>query len=49
MLKRKQLVGANFSLQHHPFRWTAEQLRAMGFDRMEFWGVAPHLDRADEE
>jgi protein FrlC len=44
MLKRKQLIGANFSFQHHPFRWTAEQLGAMGFDRMEFWGVAPHLD-----
>ena len=44
MLKRKQLIGANFSFQHHPFRWTAEKLSAMGFDRMEFWGVAPHLD-----
>ena len=44
MLKRKQLIGANFSFQHHPFRWTAEKLSAMGFDRMEFWGVAPPLD-----
>lgn len=44
MLNRKQLIGANFSFQHHPFRWTAEHLRAMGFDRMELWGVAPHLD-----
>ncbi len=44
MLKRRQLIGANFSFQHHPFRWTAEKLSAMGFDRMEFWGVAPHLD-----
>jgi protein FrlC len=44
MLKRKQLIGANFSFQHHPFRWTAEKLSAMGFDRMEFWGIAPHLD-----
>ncbi len=44
MLKRKQLIGANFSFQYHPFRWTAEQLSAMGFRQMEFWGVAPHLD-----
>ena len=44
MLKRKQLIGANFSFQHHPFRWTAEKLSGMGFQRMEFWGVAPHLD-----
>ncbi|WP_137114188.1 TIM barrel protein [Mesorhizobium sp. GR13] len=44
MLKRKQLIGANFSFQHHPFRWTAEKLSSMGFERMEFWGVAPHLD-----
>ncbi|MBN9272511.1 MAG: sugar phosphate isomerase/epimerase, partial [Mesorhizobium sp.] len=44
MLKRRQLIGANFSFQHHPFRWTAEKLSAMGFDRMEFWGIAPHLD-----
>lgn len=44
MLKREQLIGANFSFQHHPFRWTAEQLGKMGFRRMELWGVAPHLD-----
>lgn len=44
MLKRNQLIGANFSFQHHPFRWTAEQLAAMGFERMELWGIAPHLD-----
>ena len=43
-MKRKQLIGANFSFQHHPFRWTVERLRAMGFDRMELWGIAPHLD-----
>ena len=44
MLKRKQLIGANFSFQHHPFRWVAEQLHRMGFERMELWGIAPHLD-----
>lgn len=44
MLDRRQLIGANFSFQHHSFRWTAERLSAMGFDRMEFWGIAPHLD-----
>lgn len=44
MLKRQQLIGANFSFQHHPFRWVAEQLRLMGFTRMELWGIAPHLD-----
>lgn len=44
MLKREQLIGANFSFQHHPFRWVAEQLRQMGFSRMELWGIAPHLD-----
>lgn len=44
MLRREQLIGANFSFQHHPFRWTAEHLRTMGFDRMELWGIAPHLD-----
>ena len=44
MLKRQQLIGANFSFQHHPFRWTAEKLSGMGFQQMEFWGVAPHLD-----
>ncbi|MCJ8520327.1 protein FrlC [Pseudorhizobium tarimense] len=43
-MKRRQLIGANFSFQHHPFRWTAERLSGMGFDRMEFWGIAPHLD-----
>lgn len=44
MLKRNQLIGANFSFQHHPFRWTTEKLSDMGFRRMEFWGIAPHLD-----
>lgn len=44
MLRREQLIGANFSFQHHPFRWVAEQLRRMGFSRMELWGIAPHLD-----
>ncbi|MDR6635707.1 protein FrlC [Phyllobacterium sp. 1468] len=44
MLRHEQLVGANFSFQHHPFRWTAEQLHQMGFKRMELWGIAPHLD-----
>lgn len=44
MLKREQLIGANFSFQHFPFRWAAEKLSAMGFQQMEFWGVAPHLD-----
>lgn len=44
MLERRQLIGANFSFQHHPFRWTAEQLAAMGFRQMELWGIAPHLD-----
>lgn len=44
MLKQEQLLGANFSFQHHPFRWTAEQLSKLGFRRMELWGVAPHLD-----
>ena len=44
MLRHEQLIGANFSFQHHPFRWVAEQLRQMGFKRMELWGIAPHLD-----
>ena len=44
MLRREQLIGANFSFQHYPFQWVAEQLRIMGFDRMELWGIAPHLD-----
>ncbi len=44
MLKPLQLIGANFSFQHHPFRWVVEQLQAMGLKRMELWGVAPHLD-----
>ncbi|MFI3904429.1 sugar phosphate isomerase/epimerase family protein [Ochrobactrum sp. S1502_03] len=44
MLKREQLLGANFSFQHHPFRWTAERLSGLGFRRMELWGIAPHLD-----
>ena len=44
MLKRNQLIGANFSFQHHPLRWTIEKLSAMGFAQMELWGVAPHLD-----
>ena len=44
MLKRNQLIGANFSFQHHSLRWTVEKLSAMGFAQMELWGVAPHLD-----
>lgn len=44
MLKRNQLIGANFSFQHHSFRWTAEKLSAMGLQQMELWGIAPHLD-----
>ncbi|QGA57853.1 sugar phosphate isomerase/epimerase [Brucella sp. 2280] len=44
MLRREQLIGANFSFQHYPFRFVAEQLRQMGFQRMELWGIAPHLD-----
>jgi len=44
MLRHEQLIGANFSFQHHPFRWVAEQLHQMGFKRMELWGIAPHLD-----
>jgi protein FrlC len=44
MLKREQLLGANFSFQHHSFRWTAERLSELGFRRMELWGIAPHLD-----
>ncbi len=44
MLQRNQLIGANFAFQHYPLRWTAERLRAMGFERMELWGIAPHLD-----
>ena len=44
MLKREQLIGANFSFQHYPFQWVVEQLRLMGFQRMELWGIAPHLD-----
>ncbi|MGC0053846.1 sugar phosphate isomerase/epimerase family protein [Brucella pituitosa] len=44
MLKREQLIGANFSFQHHPLQWVVEQLRLMGFQRMELWGIAPHLD-----
>lgn len=43
-MERNQIIGANFSFQHHSFRWTAENLRALGFDRMELWGIAPHLD-----
>jgi len=44
MLRREQLLGANFSFQHYPFRWVVEQLHKMGFERMELWGIAPHLD-----
>lgn len=44
MLRCEQLIGANFSFQHHPFQWVAGQLRQMGFKRMELWGIAPHLD-----
>lgn len=44
MLRREQLIGANFSFQHYPFQWVVEQLRLMGFQHMELWGIAPHLD-----
>ncbi|CAN7619688.1 sugar phosphate isomerase/epimerase [Brucella pseudogrignonensis] len=44
MLQREQLIGANFSFQHYPFQWGVKQLRLMGFQRMELWGIAPHLD-----
>jgi len=44
MLHKKQLIGANFSFQHYPFAFVAEQLHHMGFERMELWGCAPHLD-----
>ncbi len=43
MFERKQLIGANFSFQHYPFRWTVERLREFGFREIELWGVAPHL------
>jgi len=44
MLRRNQLIGANFSFQHYPFAFVAEHLHHMGFRRMELWGCAPHLD-----
>lgn len=44
MLKREQLIGANFSFQHRPFQSVVQQLSQMGFKRMELWGIAPHLD-----
>jgi protein FrlC len=44
MFRGEQLLGANFSFQHHPFRWTAEHLAELGFKRIELWGIAPHID-----
>lgn len=43
-LARHQLIGANFCFQHHPLERVAEALRDWGFDRLELWGIAPHLD-----
>ncbi len=44
LLKRNQLIGANFGFQHFPFEKAAAAIRDFGFTRMELWGVAPHLD-----
>jgi len=44
LLKRDQLIGANFSFQHFPIELTVQSLRKMGFERLELWGIAPHLD-----
>ncbi len=43
-LATSQLIGANFSFQHHPFDHWAARMRDFGFDRIELWGIAPHLD-----
>ena len=43
-LARRQLIGANFCFQHYPLERVAEVLSGCGFDRMELWGIAPHLD-----
>ena len=40
MLQCQQLIGVDFSSQHHPVHWVAERACAMGADRMEFWGVS---------
>lgn len=48
MLKRRQITGATVPVRHPSFRSTAVTASAMGFDRMEFRGIAPHLDQADE-
>jgi hypothetical protein len=48
MLKRRQIIGATVPFRHHPFRSIAEKASAIGFDRMKFRGIAPHLDQADE-
>lgn len=43
-LSSHQLIGANFSFQHCPLEFAAEAMRTFGFDKIELWGVAPHLD-----
>jgi len=43
-LSPSQLIGANFSFQHHPFEDVARAMRDFGMREIELWGVAQHLD-----
>lgn len=43
-LASSQLIGANFTFQHHTFDACLDAMHKFGFTRIELWGIAPHLD-----
>ncbi|MCV3738946.1 hypothetical protein OCK02_22480 [Rhizobium sp. TRM96647] len=47
MLKREQLIGADFSSQRHPFRG-ARHLDGICVRRTELWGITPNFDQVEE-
>jgi protein FrlC len=42
-LRLDQVTGSNFSYQHRPLAECFDDLAELGRDRVELWGIAPHL------
>ncbi|WP_214413193.1 sugar phosphate isomerase/epimerase family protein [Sphaerisporangium fuscum] len=42
-LSTGQITGSNFAYQHLPFERFLDDAAALGRERLELWGIAPHL------
>ncbi len=42
-LSARQITGSNFAYQHLPFETFLDDMAALGRQKLELWGVAPHL------